>query len=535
MKTIVIFIRTLTLTCLFLGSLLAVQPALADEGNISPTDKHAWSEGTGWISFRPTHGGVTVHVSYLSGYAWSGNVGWIRLGNGSTPYLNTDADNWGVSTDSEGNLSGYAWSEAAGWISFSTPPYSQMTMDPEGRFDGYAWSQNLGWILFRNDDPAYNVRKINIAPVLASSDPELTDLTDDHTDNDGVLISDIVADTITDVGDGAPEGVAIYSADPGNGEWQSSIDGGITWTPAENLSETAALLLGSEDRIRFVPDGIGSDNASFSFHAWDQTSGTSGENADISVRGGTTAFSTENDTASVTIHLILDISGTVVYVSDEAPVSGILLTLENADDVYETAETDENGWYVFSDVLPGDYTLTPSRDDASDPVCISSSDASDIARFVVGLYEFGDDQMAAADVTGNGTVTGTDAGMVSLYSAGLRTSMNEEGANWKFGPASLSLSANDSDVENQNFSATRLGDVSGNCSPGHERRTTVRTFQSSDPGLSQTLKVFAEPGSVLSVPIVLNHGTGIRGIDIVAEFDEDVLGVAGVTLARGIL
>ncbi len=179
-------------------------------------------KSSGWVNFRPAHGGVTVHDTYLSGYAWSGNIGWIKLGNGNAgPYLNSDARNWGVNKDSAGNLSGYAWSEAAGWINFN-PSHSRVTIDAEGNFDGYAWSQNAGWIHFRNTASAYSVRKINIAPTLTASNPEMSGLTDDDANNEGVLIADIVGDRISDVGQGASEGIAVYSADSEAGEWQYS-------------------------------------------------------------------------------------------------------------------------------------------------------------------------------------------------------------------------------------------------------------------------------------------------------------------------
>ena len=141
-------------------------------GEINATNKQAWSETSGWLNFKPTNGGVTVHAQYLSGYAWAANVGWIKLGaDGGGPYANTTATNWGVNRDEEGNLSGYAWGENIGWINFDHSQ-GQVTIDPDtGEFDGYAWSANIGYIHLQNADPAY---KVQSSTVVVSAPGTLT-------------------------------------------------------------------------------------------------------------------------------------------------------------------------------------------------------------------------------------------------------------------------------------------------------------------------------------------------------------------------
>ena len=66
------------------------------------------------------------------------------------------------------------------------------------------------------------------------------------------------------------------------------------------VSDNHALLLAGHGQIRFVPDGRNADAASFTYRAWDQTSGTAGAKVDASANGGATAFSTATDTASIT-------------------------------------------------------------------------------------------------------------------------------------------------------------------------------------------------------------------------------------------
>jgi hypothetical protein len=155
-------IRSIT-TCSLIGLLVfglcGLPPVLADEGNISLTNKYAWSENAGWLNFRPTGGGVTIYSDHLEGYAWAENVGWVKLGadsgGGNPYYANTTSGNWGVNHDGSGNLSGYAWGENIGWIHFA-PPGGGVTIDPaSGEFDGYAWAENVGWIHLKNTNPAY--------------------------------------------------------------------------------------------------------------------------------------------------------------------------------------------------------------------------------------------------------------------------------------------------------------------------------------------------------------------------------------------
>jgi hypothetical protein len=162
-------ITQLTLVLLVLFTLFSFKPAAASEGNISNTDKWAWSENAGWVNFRPDHGGVTVHDTYLSGYAWAENIGWVKLGSGTGPYGNTTSADWGVNKDNAtGNLSGYAWSENVGWINFN-PTHSQVTIDTTTlKFDGYAWAENVGYIHFQNASPEYYVMQEAAAPTVTT-------------------------------------------------------------------------------------------------------------------------------------------------------------------------------------------------------------------------------------------------------------------------------------------------------------------------------------------------------------------------------
>jgi hypothetical protein len=142
-----------------------VLPCAWATGNMDPTDKHAWTENTGWANAAPTSGGVTVHYNgtsgYLTGLAWGENIGWIKLGDDSGgPYANTSATDWGVNLNAASNLSGLAWGENVGWIKFDSA-YSSLAIDmASGRFNGDAWGENIGWVRFKGAAPDYNVRTV---------------------------------------------------------------------------------------------------------------------------------------------------------------------------------------------------------------------------------------------------------------------------------------------------------------------------------------------------------------------------------------
>ncbi len=142
----------------FLLCLFTAHSTRAATAPISETDKYAWTETSGWLNFRPTHGEVTVHDTHLAGFAWAENIGWVKLGADSGgPYGNSSANDWGVNRDGTGNLSGYAWSETAGWINFN-PGHNQVTINlATGDFNGYAWGENIGYVHFNNAGPAYKV------------------------------------------------------------------------------------------------------------------------------------------------------------------------------------------------------------------------------------------------------------------------------------------------------------------------------------------------------------------------------------------
>ena len=180
-------------------------------------------------------------------------------------------------------------------------------------------------------------------------------------------MSAIVGASISDVDTGALEGIAVTALNSGNGTWQYSIDDGASWANVGDGDRQLRPVAASVDRLRFVPDALNADSATVTYRAWDQTSGTQGTKVDTSTNGGTTAFSTATDTASITVTAVndapvLDNSGTptlTTITEDETNNAGDLVSailgasISDVDNgafegIAVTAVDNSNGTWQFS-------------------------------------------------------------------------------------------------------------------------------------------------------------------------------------------
>ncbi|MCK5603086.1 cadherin-like domain-containing protein, partial [Candidatus Pacearchaeota archaeon] len=170
----------------------------------------------------------------------------------------------------------------------------------------------------------------NYTPVLDNTgDMALTSIDEDNVTNNGNIVSDIIAsaggDRITDSDVGDLEGIAVIGVDDTNGTWQFSINGGTSWTSFGMVSGISAVLLGTgvNDRIRFVPDlnYNGTVDSGIIFRAWDQTDGhgSGATGIDVSINGGTTAYSTVTEIISITVNAVNDapVASNNAYATDE--------------------------------------------------------------------------------------------------------------------------------------------------------------------------------------------------------------------------
>ncbi|HSF11045.1 MAG TPA: DUF4347 domain-containing protein [Nitrospirales bacterium] len=219
------------------------------------------------------------------------------------------------------------------------------------------------------DTVAITVVEVNDAPGLTPGAPTFTPITEDETTNSGDVVSALVGASITDVDTGAVEGIAITALTSGNGSWEYNTGSG--WTAVGAVSDASALPLRSTDSLRFVPEGQNADSATVTYRAWDQTSGSTGTKVDASTNGGTTAFSTATDTASITVTAVND--APVITSNGGGPTAAVNAP-ENQTAVTTLTATDVD--------VPAD-TLTYSISGGADAALFSLDPNSGVLRFLV--------------------------------------------------------------------------------------------------------------------------------------------------------
>ncbi|WP_313569836.1 DUF4347 domain-containing protein [Comamonas terrigena] len=251
------------------------------------------------------------------------------------------------------------------------------------------------------------VTSLNDAPVMTGVLPTLTGLNDTSTNNAGNLVSSLIGG-ITDVDTGAVKGIAITGLTGTYGKWQFSLDNGTSWTDVGAVSNATALVLSGTNKVRYVPDGVHGETATLIYKAWDQTGGTAGlegTKRDTTISGGTSAYSTDTDTASV-----------VVTAVNDAPV----VTMSSG------AASWSEGNNVASTPVAVDSGLTLSDADGPNPLSASARmltyySAQDTLGFVNDGLTMGN--IIGTWTVGTGTLTLTSAGnqaTVAQFEAALR-------------------------------------------------------------------------------------------------------------------
>lgn len=180
-------------------------------------------------------------------------------------------------------------------------------------FDFKAWDQSSGssgqggvdttvGMAFSaaTETASITIDNVNNAPVLSiAGSPKLAAIAEDTAAPAGNSVAEIVIDgSITDA-DGAVEAIAVTSVDNSNGTWEFSTDGGTNFNSINTVSDSSALLLNDTAMIRFIPDANFDGTATFSFKAWDQSTGSNGQSGVDTTVG--TAFSSATETGSIMI------------------------------------------------------------------------------------------------------------------------------------------------------------------------------------------------------------------------------------------
>lgn len=163
----------------------------------------------------------------------------------------------------------------------------------------------------------------NDAPILHTHDEhmKMKTITEDlgtPGDELGTNVQQIIdsskannGNAITDVDEGAVEGIAIIKTNSTYGRWEYSTNNGTTWSPIGDVSLTNALVLGVTDVVRFIPnkDWSGTLKDGLTIVAWDRTDNKiPGTKVNAQKPPGTpnpprdeTAYSTATELVSITV------------------------------------------------------------------------------------------------------------------------------------------------------------------------------------------------------------------------------------------
>jgi len=360
------------------------------------------------------------------------------------------------------------------------------------------------------------VSPVNDAPSIITASVWMSP-TNEDTPTASLSISDLLgALNRTDVDNGALSGVAITSA-TSNGNWQYSNDGGASWADFGSVSDSAALLLDSSALIRYQPDGIHGETASFALKAWDQSSGTASTNA-VRSTGDTTSGSAYSS-ATVPFTLV------VTEVADATVVttSGGSATFIEADGAGSIPVAIDPG-LTLSD--PDSATL------ASATVTISGNfySGQDLLSFVNDGSTMGN--IVASYDAGTGTLTLTSAGAsasLGQWQAALRAvSYGNSSETPNTATRVIAFSVNDGGVSSN--SATRLvGVVDTNDTPSLSMPSSIRVTEDIASPLTGLSFGDADAGGG-SVTVVLSEASALGSLAAVSGGNVTVSGSGSASL-----
>ena len=208
------------------------------------------------------------------------------------------------------------------------------------------------------------------------------------------------------------------------------------------------------------------------------------------------------------------ISGLVKYYSNQYPVPNVKLTLTS--DRNDSSLTKLNGSYSLMVPKNKNCVVIPSKrlEQKDNQYTVSAYDAALTARHAVKLDTLSRSARTAADVDQDQKVTMYDAALIARYAVDLPALDGSNAGVFLFDPQSRRYQQTQGNYENENYTATVLGDVDGNWDSGNLNKTFV--FDST-PFLPE--KVFAYQNSEIIIPIRLTGKDSVISADIRIDYD----------------
>jgi hypothetical protein len=230
----------------------------------------------------------------------------------------------------------------------------------------------------------------------------------------------------------------------------------------------------------------------------------------------------------MTVSPFMNLSGTIIYHYDPFVVDTALpigvpdVMVEVSGDASHMTMTDVNGNFEFSNMMPGNYMITPLR--TEDDPGVSIADAIKIERHLAFVEEFeSPHQMIAADVNLSDGVTVADVVIIRRYLAELDVLPS---GNWIFVDANFAISKDNwyeaphwcdvtiinDDIDMLYFIGMRMGDVNWTWS-APKLSPKMANVELTIPD------VIATPNDQVMVPIVVTNFSNVAGVEVHITYD----------------
>jgi hypothetical protein len=206
------------------------------------------------------------------------------------------------------------------------------------------------------------------------------------------------------------------------------------------------------------------------------------------------------------------------------------VTIELSGDASDMTLTDVEGHYLFSDVTPGSYMITPMR--IEDDLGVSIADAIKIERHLAFVEEFESPyQLVAGDVNLSDGVTVADVVVIRRYLAELDVlpsgnwafisndyAINKD--NWYDAPHMREIQVTSGDLGDLDFTGVRMGDVNATWMMLLATPRTGLTNQAVSANVELSLpEIIAAPSDEVMVPILVANFANVAGVEIHITFD----------------
>ena len=256
-----------------------------------------------------------------------------------------------------------------------------------------------------------------------------------------------------------------------------------------------------------------------------------------------------NGTGGITV-VGRSVSGSVLYGTSPTTLGVPGVRVVGLGNPSSTTFTDASGVYALTGLGTGSLTVVPSLVTIPAANGITAADASLVLQAVLGTATLNANQLIAADVSGNGSVSSFDAALIAKYAVGLPNTVFA--GSWRFSPTQLSFPSLPADLTGQDFALILMGEVTGNwtppSSPGssqfvagtetlQQTTTPIATARPSPGGSSIKISLpalTAQIGSI-AIPVTLGNYSGqvVTSYQFDLRYDPSVLVPDATPIALG--